>query len=72
MLHFTVTQMSRVNREKVFWTPLNPITITNYYTIVVVEGQGRSLETLGCSSAADASGSHTAFGSCKQSNPSKD
>ena len=29
LLHFIVTQESKVNHEKGYWTPLSPITITN-------------------------------------------
>ena len=30
MLEFIVMQMRKANREKGYWTPLNPITIFNY------------------------------------------
>ena len=36
MLHFTVMQMRKVNREKGFWTPLNPFIITAVFNTLLL------------------------------------
>ena len=53
MLHFTVMQVSKVNPEKGFWTPLNPITITNYYINVIISNSTTTIILLSSLKAKD-------------------